>query len=125
MPHRFCDPTNVLLLHHARCLAAEQSSPSYLVLGMFKTSAQHPGFPDKRCVTLADLKASDIPVVTIKEKLDEFEAATTAKRNGGPRRAAAAPGRRRGVRAVVTMLVCLYARVCWRIGSQEQIYLKC
>jgi hypothetical protein len=33
------------MLHHARCVAAEQSSPSYLVLGMFKTSAQHPGFP--------------------------------------------------------------------------------
>ena len=26
------------MLHHARCVAAEQSSPSYLVLGMFKTS---------------------------------------------------------------------------------------
>ena len=47
MPHRFCDPTNVPLLHYARCVAAEQSSPSYLVLGMLKTSAQHPGFPDK------------------------------------------------------------------------------
>ena len=69
------------MLHYARCVAAEQSSPSYLVLGMFKTSAQHPGFPDKRWVTLADLKASDIPVATIKEKLDEFEAAATAKRN--------------------------------------------
>ena len=32
-------------------------------------------------MTLADLKASEIPVATIKEKLDEFEAATTAKRN--------------------------------------------
>ena len=32
-------------------------------------------------MTLADLKASDIPVATIKEKLDEFEAAATAKRN--------------------------------------------
>ena len=31
------------MLHHARCVAAEQSSPSYLVLGMSKTSAQHPG----------------------------------------------------------------------------------
>ena len=40
---RFCDPTNVSMLQHARCVAAEQSSPSYLVLGMFKTSAQHPG----------------------------------------------------------------------------------
>ena len=38
-------------------------------------------FPDKRWVTLADLKASEIPVATIKEKLDEFEAAATAKRN--------------------------------------------
>ena len=69
------------MLHAGRCIPAEQSKPSYLVLGMFKTSAEHPGFPDKRWVTLADLKASKIPVVTIKEKLDEFEAAATAKRN--------------------------------------------
>ena len=68
---------------------------------MFKTSAQHPGFPDKRWVTLADLKASEIPVATIKEKLDEFEAAAIAlEAQRGPRRAAAAPGRGRGVRAV-------------------------
>ena len=32
-------------------------------------------------MTLADLNASKIPVATIKEKLDEFEAAATAKRN--------------------------------------------
>ena len=97
------------MLHHARCVAAEQSSPSYLVLGMFKTSAQHPGFPDKRCVTLADLKASEIPVATIKEKLDEFEAAATAPSattQRGPRRATA---------PCLYELICLYARVCWRI----------
>ena len=29
-------------------------------------------------MTLADLKASEIPVATIKEKLDEFEAAAIA-----------------------------------------------
>ena len=57
--------------------------PSYLVLGHFKPSAQHPGFPDKRWLTLAELKASGLEIATIKEKLaklTEFEAAIKAVR---------------------------------------------
>ena len=49
------------MLHAGRCIPAEQSKPSYLVLGVFKTSADHPGFPDKRWLTLAELKASKNP----------------------------------------------------------------
>ena len=80
--HRFCDPSNIPMLHAGRCVPAEQSRPSYLVLGMFKTSAEHPGFPDTCWLTLSDMKASeDLTIEQIKTKLGEFEMAATAKRN--------------------------------------------
>ena len=50
-------------------------------------------------MTLADLKASEIPVATIKEKLDEFEAAATAK-------SATRSSTRRRRRVIVCMRVC-------------------
>ena len=76
---RFCDPTKVPMLHAGRCIPAEQSKPSYLVLGMFKTSAEHPGFPDKRWLTLSELKAAEgMQIADIKSKLAEYEAASKA-----------------------------------------------
>ena len=51
------------------------------MLGHFKPSAQHPGFPDKRWLTLAELKASGLEMATIKEKLTEFEAAIKVARD--------------------------------------------
>ena len=77
--HRFCDPSNIPMLHAGRCVPAEQSRPSYLVLGMFKTSAEHLGFPDKRWLTLSELKAAEgVQIADIKSKLAEYEAASKA-----------------------------------------------
>ena len=56
---RFCDPSNLPVLHAGRCIPAEHNNPAYLVLGVFKTSPEHPGFPDKRWLTLAELKAAE------------------------------------------------------------------
>jgi len=78
---RFCDPTGLSMLAYGRCMPAEQTKPSYLVLGHFKPSEQHPGFPDKRWLTLAELKASGLEMATIKEKLTEFEAAIKVARD--------------------------------------------
>ena len=76
---RFCDPSKLPMLHAGRCIAAEQSKPAYLVLGMFKTSPQHPGFPDKRWLSLAELKASeDLQIADIKSALAEYEAESKA-----------------------------------------------
>ena len=70
---RFSDPTKLPILHAGRCIPAEQSKPSYIVLGVFKTSAEHPGFPDKRWLTLAELKASkELQLADIKVKLAEY-----------------------------------------------------
>ena len=67
------------MLHAGRCIPAEQSKPSYLVLGVFKTSADHPGFPDKRWLTLSELKAAEgMQIADIKSKLAEYEAASKA-----------------------------------------------
>ena len=79
---RFCDPTNLPMLHAGRCIAAEHNKPFYLVLGTFKTSDLHPGFPDKRWLSLTELKASkDLAIADIKLKLDEFEAASKTARD--------------------------------------------
>ena len=76
---RFCDPSNLPVLHAGRCIPAEHNNPAYLVLGVFKTSPEHPGFPDKRWLTLAELKAAEgLQVAEIKNKLDEYKAATKA-----------------------------------------------
>ena len=73
---RFCDPSNLPVLHAGRCIPAEQNKPAYLVLGIFKTSPEHPGFPDKRWLTLAELKAAEgLQIADIKTKLAEYEAA--------------------------------------------------
>ena len=69
------------MLAYGRCMPAEQTQPSYLVLGHFKPSEQHPGFPDKRWLSLAELKASGLEMATIKEKLTEFEAAIKVARD--------------------------------------------
>ena len=46
------------------------------MLGIFKTSPEHPGFPDKRWLTLAELKAAEgLQIADIKTKLAEYEAA--------------------------------------------------
>ena len=75
----FYDPSKLPMLHAGRCIAAEQSKLSHLVLGMFKTSPQHPGFPVKRWLTLAELKASeDLQIADIKTKLAEYEAESKA-----------------------------------------------
>ena len=67
------------MLHAGRCIPAEHDKPSYLVLGIFKTSPEHPGFPDKRWLTLAELKASeDLQVTDIKTKLAEYATASKA-----------------------------------------------
>ena len=79
---RFCDPSKLPMLHAGRCIPAEQNKPAYLVLGVFKTSPEHPGFPDKRWLTLAELKASEsLEVAHIKTKLAEYQAATQAAAN--------------------------------------------
>ena len=76
---RFCDPSKLPMLHAGRCIPAEHDKPSYLVLGIFKTSPEHPGFPDKRWLTLAELKASeDLQVTDIKTKLAEYATASKA-----------------------------------------------
>ena len=76
---RFCDPSNLPVLHAGRCIPAEHNKPAYLVLGVFKTSPEHPGFPDKRWLTLAELKAAEgLQVADIKTKLAEYQAATQA-----------------------------------------------
>ena len=76
---RFCDPSNLPVLHAGRCIPAEHNNPAYLVLGVFKTSPEHPGFPDKRWLTLAELKAAEgLQVADIKTKLAEYQAATQA-----------------------------------------------
>ena len=63
------------MLHAGRCVPDQQKKPSYIVLGVFKTSADHPGFPDKRWLTLAELKASkELQLADIKVKLAEFVA---------------------------------------------------
>ena len=52
------------------------------MLGSFKPSPEHPGFPDKRWLTLAELKASEsLEVAHIKTKLAEYQAATQAAAN--------------------------------------------
>ena len=60
------------MLHAGRCIPAEKIKPSYLVLGMFKTSAEHPGFPDKRWLTLSELKAAEgMQIGTFQHQIDK------------------------------------------------------
>ena len=67
-------------MHEQRRIAALQTDPQYLVLGIFKSqAAEDPGFPDKRWLTL-DVMRATLEVAVIVQKLEEYEAASKAAR---------------------------------------------
>ena len=67
-------------MHEQRRIAAPQTDPQYLVLGVFKgETAEDPGFPDKRWLTVDELSAAMTPE-TIVHKIEEYEAASKAAR---------------------------------------------
>ena len=56
-------------MHEQRRIAALQTDPQYLVLGIFKSqAAEDPGFPDKRWLTL-DVMRATLEVAVIVQKL--------------------------------------------------------
>ena len=64
------------MMHEQRRIAAGHTNPQYLVLGVFKgDAAEDPGFPDKRWLTIDELRAA-LSVATIEEKIEEYEAAS-------------------------------------------------
>ena len=68
------------IMHEQRRIAAAHTNPQYLVLGVFKgDEAEDPGFPDKRWLTIVELRAA-LAVATIEEKIEEYEAASKSAR---------------------------------------------